>query len=56
MARLEDRLGWPTLEGDALHPPANVAKMAAGEPLTDADREPWLAGSQLDRRRANANG
>lgn len=42
MAALEDRLGWPTLEGDAVHPPANVAKMAAGIPLTDADREPWL--------------
>ena len=43
MAALEARLGWPSLEGDALHPPANVAKMAAGTPLTDADREPWLA-------------
>jgi len=43
MAMLAERLGWPTLEGDALHPPANVAKMAAGEPLTDADRAPWLA-------------
>ena len=43
MAALEERLGWPSLEGDAVHPPANVAKMAAGTPLTDADREPWLA-------------
>jgi len=43
MAMLAERLGWATLEGDALHPPANVAKMAAGEPLTDADRAPWLA-------------
>jgi len=42
MAALHERLGWPTLEGDALHPPANVAKMAAGVPLTDADRGPWL--------------
>jgi gluconokinase len=42
-ARLADRLGWPFVEGDALHPPANVAKMAAGQPLTDADRAPWLA-------------
>lgn len=30
------------VEGDELHPPANVAKMAAGTPLTDADREGWL--------------
>lgn len=28
---------------DAFHPPANVRKMAAGQPLTDADRQPWLA-------------
>jgi gluconokinase len=40
---LADRLGWPFLDADDLHPPANVAKMAAGIPLTDADREPWLA-------------
>jgi gluconokinase len=36
------RLGWPFEEGDALHPPANIAKMHAGRPLTDADRRPWL--------------
>lgn len=35
-------LGWPFLEGDDYHPPANVAKMAAGTPLTDEDRWPWL--------------
>jgi gluconokinase len=40
---LELRLGWPTLEGDTLHPPSNAAKMAAGIPLTDEDRAPWLA-------------
>lgn len=39
---LATRLDWEFLEGDALHPPANVAKMAAGTPLDDADREPWL--------------
>lgn len=43
MAELVARLGWPSLEGDALHPASNVAKMAAGVPLTDADRGPWLA-------------
>ncbi len=32
----------PYIEGDALHPPENIAKMSAGVPLTDADREPWL--------------
>ena len=40
---LAERLHWPYEEGDALHPPANVAKMAAGHPLDDADRAPWLA-------------
>ena len=39
---LARRLGWPFEEGDALHPPANVARMRAGQPLTDADRLPWL--------------
>ncbi len=35
-------LGWRLVEGDRFHPPANVAKMAAGTPLTDDDRWPWL--------------
>ena len=39
---LRDRLGWSFAEGDDLHPPANLAKMAAGIPLADADRWPWL--------------
>jgi gluconokinase len=36
------RNGWQLVEGDKLHPPANVAKMQSGTPLTDADRWPWL--------------
>lgn len=39
---LAAELGWAFEEGDDLHPPANRAKMAAGEPLTDTDRWPWL--------------
>lgn len=39
---LAARLGRSFLEADELHPPANVAKMSAGIPLTDADRGPWL--------------
>jgi len=35
-------LGVPFVDGDDLHPAANVAKMAAGVPLTDEDRAPWL--------------
>ncbi len=41
-ALLAARLGVPFADGDAFHPPGNLAKMAAGTPLTDADRAPWL--------------
>ena len=41
-AGVAERLGWTLLEGDTFHPPANVAKMASGTPLTDEDRWPWL--------------
>jgi gluconokinase len=40
--RLADRRGWPFLDADAFHSAANVARMAYGTPLTDADRRPWL--------------
>ena len=39
---LATRLSWPYAEADAFHSAANVAKMAAGHPLTDDDRWPWL--------------
>lgn len=39
---LAGQLRWDLAEGDDLHPPANVAKMSAGTPLTDEDRWPWL--------------
>lgn len=35
-------LGWPFIEGDAHHSPASIAKMQAGQPLTDEDRSGWL--------------
>jgi len=40
---LADALGAEFIEGDDHHPPENVARMAAGTPLTDADRAGWLA-------------
>src|SRR5690242_12778632 len=40
--RLAEQLAWPFLDGDALHPPENIAKMRRGTPLTDDDRRPWL--------------
>ncbi|HZA72524.1 MAG TPA: gluconokinase [Propionibacteriaceae bacterium] len=39
---LSERLAWPMAEGDDFHPPENKAKMSAGTPLTDEDRQPWL--------------
>ncbi|BBZ52311.1 gluconokinase [Mycobacterium heidelbergense] len=39
---LARRLRVPFVDADALHPPANIAKMTAGEPLNDDDRHPWL--------------
>jgi carbohydrate kinase (thermoresistant glucokinase family) len=45
------RLGWRFIEGDEYHPPENVAKMAAGIALEDADRWPWL--DALNRRIAS---
>lgn len=40
--RLSRRLGWEFRDADSFHPPANIAKMSAGTPLTDDDRWPWL--------------
>lgn len=38
-----EHLGWVFVEGDSLHPSANIAKMSAGIALDDDDRQPWLA-------------
>ena len=39
---LAESLGWPFFDADDFHPESNVAKMAAGQPLTDVDRWPWI--------------
>jgi gluconokinase len=39
---LSQKLGWPFFDGDDFHPKENVDKMAAGIPLDDDDRTPWL--------------
>ena len=51
-------LGLPFVEGDALHPSDNVARMAAGIPLTDDDRRGWLdaVAARLDDTAARASG
>ncbi len=53
-ALLAGQLHWTYAEADAFHPQSNVDKMAAGHPLTDEDRTPWLAaiGRWIDERRA----
>jgi gluconokinase len=45
-------LGWAFLDADDFHSAANVTKMRSGTPLTDADREPWLAAlrAEIDGR------
>ena len=49
---LATRLGWAYEDTDALHSPADIAKMRSGVPLTDADRWPWLetVAAWLDQR------
>jgi carbohydrate kinase (thermoresistant glucokinase family) len=42
-SKLAAALGWSFRDADDFHPPANIAKMSAGLPLTDEDRAPWLA-------------
>ena len=54
---LAEKLGIPFMEGDKLHPASNVEKMAAGTPLNDDDRWPWLdlVGAEL-RKGSEASG
>jgi gluconokinase len=54
--RLRDRHGLAFAEGDAHHPRENVDKMAAGQPLTDEDRRPWLEALVAWTREREAEG
>lgn len=49
--KLAERLDWTYEDGDRFHPASNVAKMSAGQPLTDEDRWPWLQAiaDEIDR-------
>jgi gluconokinase len=55
---LAETLGVPFVEGDSLHPAANVKKMASGIPLTDEDRWPWLEaiGERMEVERVTGRG
>ena len=57
-AGLAEKLGVDFIEGDSLHPQANVQKMASGHPLTDEDRWPWLEaiGDRIEAERAAGMG
>jgi len=54
--KLAEQLGWQFRDGDGFHPPENVAKMSKSIPLTDADREPWLAAIRKFMNETNAAG
>jgi gluconokinase len=53
---LAERIGWTFEDGDKFHPASNVAKMHAGQPLTDDDRWPWLRAIAAEIDRACAAG
>jgi carbohydrate kinase (thermoresistant glucokinase family) len=53
---LSQRLGWRYADGDSFHPPVNVAKMSAGQPLTDEDRWPWLKAIAAEIERCRQEG
>jgi gluconokinase len=52
---LAEHLGWRFADADEFHPPENIAKMAAGIPLDDRDRAPWLTvlRTEIDRTLAD---
>jgi gluconokinase len=53
---LAAQLSWEFADGDDFHPPANVAKMSRGIPLTDEDRLPWLQSIHEAMRHWQAQG
>jgi len=54
--QLARRIGWRFEDADSFHPASNVAKMSAGQPLTDEDRWPWLRAIADEIDRASASG
>jgi len=55
-ALIAERLRLPFFDADQFHPEANIAKMSAGHPLTDADRIPWLQAMADQLRRSDQAG
>lgn len=55
-ALIAERLRLPFFDADEFHPPANVAKMSAGHPLTDEDRAPWLQAMAAQLRSSDQAG
>jgi len=54
--QLAARIGWRYEDADSFHPPGNIAKMSAGQPLTDEDRWPWLRAIAAEINRVAAAG
>ncbi len=52
--QIAEHFGLPFIEGDDFHPPANVAKMKAGNSLNDDDRQPWLEALALALAKAES--
>ena len=53
-AAIAAAIGARFVDGDDLHPPANIAKMSRGAPLNDDDRAPWLASVARELAQGNA--
>ena len=54
--QLAARIGWRYEDADSFHPTGNIAKMSAGQPLTDEDRWPWLRAIAAEINRVAAAG
>ena len=54
--KLAERLGLPFFDADDFHSPSNKLKMAANQPLADADRAPWLERLAVEAERWEASG
>ena len=55
-SRLAEDLGWRFVDADDFHSPENIRRMAAGQTLTDLDRQPWLARLRVEITNAIAAG
>ena len=55
-AALAEAIGGRFIEGDRYHPPANISRMASGQPLRDEDRWSWLDAIAVEIAEADRQG